>query len=72
MNAVAIPAKVRILLERFEKQPLSLESINFFHQAIDILLEDFPPDDDRWMQPHFEPILIAHARSLLIKLTQDE
>src|SRR6478672_11523337 len=68
MNAIAIPAEVRQLLDRFEKQSLKLGSIELFAEAIDILIDDFPPDSGRWMRPDFEPILAAYARSLLSKV----
>ena len=60
--------EVRSILERFERLPLSMETVEMFSQAVDELLDEPSSRDGEWIKASYATFLTAYCRSLLEKL----
>jgi hypothetical protein len=60
--------EARALLEEFERRCLTVESVQLFSEAVDILIDIRPSKDARWLPPELERLLTSYSRSLLSKM----
>lgn len=60
--------EARRLLEDFERQRLSVKSLDFFAEAVDLLIDSHPTGEAQWIPPACDKLVASYARSLLLKM----